>query len=83
MARRDHRGEQDQAVLYIDHHDLLLDLQIVFLTVLSIVARRQALQRTHDLLLTLGAPSDLARVALRRDALVPGYPPGAEHAAPH
>jgi lipopolysaccharide/colanic/teichoic acid biosynthesis glycosyltransferase len=70
-------------LFYIEHSGVLLDLRIVYLTAWSIVARRAALQQIHDVLLELGASTELARIALRRDALLPGYPPGAERPAPH
>jgi hypothetical protein len=70
-------------LFYVERHGVLLDMRILWLTALSIVAREQALRRTHELLLQLEAPSDLARIALRRDALVPAYPPGAQQAPPY
>ena len=65
-------------LFYIDHAGVALDLRVVWLTVVAIVCRPEALQRVHRLLVSLGAPNELARVALRRDALTPSLPPGAD-----
>jgi lipopolysaccharide/colanic/teichoic acid biosynthesis glycosyltransferase len=68
-------------LFYIDNRSLLLDVRLVALTVLAIVSRQAALVRVSRILVALGAPADLAQVTLRRDALVPALPPGAELAA--
>ncbi len=64
------------ALFYVDNGRLTLDLQLIGLTVVAVVSRRAALARVHKLLKRLGAPDDLARIALRQDALVPRPPPG-------
>jgi hypothetical protein len=56
-------------------------LRIIGLTVLTLISRPAALRRVHRLLLEIGAPADLARVALRSEPLQPGKPPGADAAA--
>ncbi len=62
-------------LFYIDHADIRLDVRIVWLTVVAIVSRPLALERVHTLLVNMGAPEELVRVALRRDVLTPGLPP--------
>jgi lipopolysaccharide/colanic/teichoic acid biosynthesis glycosyltransferase len=64
-------------LFYIDHRSLWMDVQLIGLTVLTILSRDAALTRINRMLVSLGAPADLARVCLRRDALVPHAPPGA------
>ena len=64
-------------LFYVDNRSIWLDIRIILATLLAVVARDRALTRTHHLLLTHGAPADLARIALRREALAPTRPPGA------
>jgi lipopolysaccharide/colanic/teichoic acid biosynthesis glycosyltransferase len=68
-------------LFYIDHRTLAVDVKIIAYTVLTILSREAALKRVHGLLLQLGAPPELARVALRRQALEPALPPGIEPSA--
>jgi lipopolysaccharide/colanic/teichoic acid biosynthesis glycosyltransferase len=64
-------------LLYIEHASVALDIRLIFLTLLSAVDRRAALDRVADLVAQLGAPADLVRVAARREPLQPAPPPGA------
>lgn len=64
------------ALFYVDKRSMSVDLRLISLTFVAIVSRRTALAKVHDLLRRLDAPDDLARIALRRDALVPRPPPG-------
>jgi lipopolysaccharide/colanic/teichoic acid biosynthesis glycosyltransferase len=63
-------------LFYVDHSSLWLDLRLIWLTIVAVAARPKALRGVNRLLLRLGAPDDLARVALREDALTPRPPPG-------
>jgi lipopolysaccharide/colanic/teichoic acid biosynthesis glycosyltransferase len=63
-------------LFYIERRSFLLDLQLILLTLVAIVSRPAALDRVAGLLNRRGA-ADLARIASRRDALVPTPPPGA------
>ncbi len=63
-------------LFYIDHRSLWLDLQLIALTVLTALSRRPALDGVARILEKLGAPTDLVRVAARRDPLVATLPPG-------
>jgi lipopolysaccharide/colanic/teichoic acid biosynthesis glycosyltransferase len=65
-------------LFYLDKSSVSLDLRLIALTIVAIISRRVALEGVHELLTRLGAPEDLARIALRRDALVPRPPPGAD-----
>lgn len=66
-------------LFYVDHRGPGLDLRLIGLTVLSLVSRRQALDKVSVLLEGLGADAGLCRVAARREPLQPSPPPGAEH----
>ena len=65
-------------LFYVDNRGNWLDFRIILTTLLAVVARNQALTRTHSLLLRYGAATELARIALRREPLAPARPPGAE-----
>jgi lipopolysaccharide/colanic/teichoic acid biosynthesis glycosyltransferase len=64
-------------IFYVSRSDILLDLRLIWLTALAIVSRDRALRAVHAELTQLGAPVDLARVALRDAPLLPLPPPGA------
>jgi lipopolysaccharide/colanic/teichoic acid biosynthesis glycosyltransferase len=64
-------------IFYVQNASVLLDVELVILTALAIVSRDRALRRVHAALVRLGAPNDLARVALRTASLEPLPPPGA------
>lgn len=61
---------------YIDNMSLLLDLKIIFLTLLSIFSREQALKGVTRILEGLKVSSDIIRVSKRQEQLVPTPPPG-------
>lgn len=63
-------------LLYIDHADLVLNVRLIALTLLSAVNRRAALDRVCSLVAELGAPADLVEVAARCQPLQPAPPPG-------
>lgn len=64
-------------LLYIDHAGVLLDVRLIFLTLLSAVSRRAALDRLSKLVRELDAPDELVAVVARRAPLQPAPPPGA------
>lgn len=66
------------ALLYVHSpRSLVLDLRILWLTVLTIVGRRRALAAASALVRRLGGGEDLAGVALREEPLRAAPPPGA------
>ena len=66
------------SLLYIKHQSLWLDFSLIFLTAVAIVSREKALKGVHKLLVMIGAPEDVVRVAKREDKLVPSPPPGSD-----
>ena len=64
-------------LLYIDHSGVWLDMRLIFVTLLSAVNRRAALDRVSALVSRLGAPPELVEVASRNSPLRPAPPPGA------
>jgi lipopolysaccharide/colanic/teichoic acid biosynthesis glycosyltransferase len=66
-------------LLYIENRNVLLDLYIIVLTVISILSRQLALKGVQKSLKWLGADDQLVRVAEREEPLQPYPPPGAAH----
>ncbi len=66
------------ALLYIDKMSVLLDIKIIWLTVLTIVNREEALVGIHQLAKKLGADDKTTQVTLRKIKLEPYPPPGSD-----
>lgn len=64
-------------LFYVDHRSLLVDIQVIALTVMAILSKRNALTGVQSLLRRLGAPEQLIKVAGRTEPLEPFPPPGA------
>jgi len=65
-------------LLYVQYGGVLLDIQLVFVTLLAIFSRDYALRGVNGLLLQLNAPTDIIRVSKRQDELLPFPPPGSD-----
>jgi len=63
-------------IFYIDKRNLFIDLKLIYLTVLAFVSRDRALQSISESLNNMQADSELVRVSLRKDILLPTPPPG-------
>jgi hypothetical protein len=63
-------------LFYAANHSIVVDLQLIALTVVRIVAMQAALEGVCRLLARLGAPADLVEFARRRAPLVPQAVPG-------
>jgi hypothetical protein len=64
-------------IFYTQHSSLLIDIQIIFLTLSALVSKQRALSGVQALLRKLGAPENLVEVAGRKQLLTPYPPPGA------
>ena len=64
---------------YVEHRSMSVDVRLVWLTIMTIVSRRRALQGVQFLLKRLDAPAELVRLASRGDPLVQMKPPGFEN----
>jgi len=69
-------------LFYIDHRSLWMDLQLIWLTVMGILSRESALRGASRILESRGAPSDLVRIALRRERLEEVVPTNSPSEAP-
>ena len=65
-------------LLYIDNQSLLLDLRLIFLTVIAIISREQALAKINRLLVKLNVDQDVIEVSKRKQSLQPTPPPGSD-----
>lgn len=64
-------------LFYTKHSSLLVDIQVILLTLSALISKRTALTGVQSLLRRLGAPDDLINVAGRTETLEPFPPPGA------
>jgi lipopolysaccharide/colanic/teichoic acid biosynthesis glycosyltransferase len=65
-------------LLYVKERTFLLDLEILWLTVVAILSRPVALRGVQVILKRLGADAQLLSVASRKEPLQPYPPPGSE-----
>jgi lipopolysaccharide/colanic/teichoic acid biosynthesis glycosyltransferase len=64
-------------LLYVENSSLALDLKLIFLTIVAIISREQALAGVQKILVKLGASETVKRAAKREEKLTPCPPPGA------
>jgi lipopolysaccharide/colanic/teichoic acid biosynthesis glycosyltransferase len=65
-------------LLYIDNITLGLDFRLIFLTIVNMYSRPNALRSLNKLLKEIDAPEDVIRVSKRHIVLVPFPPPGSD-----
>ena len=70
-------------LFYVDNRSFLLDLRLIFLTAVTILSRKKALEDAQRVLNDFGADEKLKRVAKREDELEPFPPPGATEIVTH
>lgn len=70
-------GKSRLGLFYLKNTNPIVDIKIVFLTVLAVVCRDCALRSVSEVLKKMGADSSLVLLASRTDPLVPSPPPGA------
>ena len=63
-------------LFYIEKQSTLLDIFIIFLTLLNIFSRKKALRILSKTMRKLKAPIELSKITLRKDVLLPLPPPG-------
>ncbi len=68
-------------LFYVQHHNLLLDIKLILLTVVAIISRQQALAGVVKILEDMGADERLIATAKRNAELQPFPPPGADAVA--
>ncbi|MCB1647487.1 MAG: sugar transferase [Pseudomonadales bacterium] len=65
------------SLAYIEHQSFLLDIHLIWLTVVAILDKQKALNALNRILISRNVDPDVIRVAKREDDLVPTPPPGA------
>ena len=65
-------------MFYIENSNLIMDLKLIFLTIVAILSRETALSYIVKILLKKNASKNLIIVASRKEELVPFPPPGSK-----
>jgi lipopolysaccharide/colanic/teichoic acid biosynthesis glycosyltransferase len=65
------------ALFYLTHASDWTDMRVLWLTAISVVSRRRALEGVSVLLRDMGAPDELVKLSLRNEVLAACPPPGA------
>ncbi len=63
-------------LFYIDNQNILLDIKIIWWTIIAIISKKTALSNVVKELIKLNAPSDIVQVSRREKDLTPSQPPG-------
>lgn len=64
-------------IFYIENRNILIDIRLIYLTVIAVLSRERALNTISDMLSDLNADPALVKVAQRKEILIPTPPPGA------
>ena len=72
-------GKSRLGLFYIEHRSLIVDIQLIWFTVLAILSRDKALRSVSALLARAGAEDALVELAQRQAPLVATPPPGAKN----
>jgi lipopolysaccharide/colanic/teichoic acid biosynthesis glycosyltransferase len=65
-------------LLYIEKRTFFMDLYIIFLTVCAVFSKRTALYGVYNIVSKINGDSQLLKVILREEPLIPFPPPGAD-----
>ena len=63
-------------LFYIKNQNLLLDIELIRLTILAIISKKNALRKIVKILTSLNADIELINIAKRDKPLIPSKPPG-------
>lgn len=69
-------GKSHLGLFYIENRTFFVDFQLVLLTIIAVISKKNALRRLNSLMKTLGAPQNLLTIASRTEPLLPSPPPG-------
>jgi lipopolysaccharide/colanic/teichoic acid biosynthesis glycosyltransferase len=64
-------------IFYIENRSMSVDIRLIYLTVIAVLSRDEALKRISIMLHNLNADPALVKVAQRKEVLIPSPPPGA------
>lgn len=72
-------GKSMLGIFYIENRSFLLDVKLIFLTIVAIVSKEKALVNLVQILRNCKANSLILQIASRKENLVPMPPPGANN----
>jgi lipopolysaccharide/colanic/teichoic acid biosynthesis glycosyltransferase len=65
-------------LFYIENRTFMLDIELIFITIIAILSREKALRALNKILLKKDADDELIQVSKRESKLIPATPPGLE-----
>ena len=65
-------------LFYLSKNNLIIDIFLIFITIISIISRKSALNLVCFLLRIVGASKELIYIASRKNILAPKAPPGSD-----
>jgi lipopolysaccharide/colanic/teichoic acid biosynthesis glycosyltransferase len=72
-------GKSMLGLFYIEKRNFIIDIKLIYLTVIAIISKENALNSLIVILKTLGTTDLLIQIASRKNKLVPMPPPGAKN----
>lgn len=72
-------GKGYLGIFYIENQSFLLDIKLIFITLITIFNRNLALKNVSKLLKKYNASESLIKIAERKEKLVPSPPPGSKN----
>jgi len=72
-------GKSMLGIFYIIHRNFLIDIKLIYLTIVAIISKEKALSSVVNILKKLGANNILIEIASRKIKLIPMPPPGAKN----
>ena len=69
-------GKSKLGLFYVDHNNILIDISLITITLISLLSRKIALKMNVFLLSKLKASEELLVLASRKEKLYPTPPPG-------
>lgn len=62
-------------LLYVAKNNFMMDIRLIFITVIAIINKQSALKSINKLLISLNVENDIIEVCKREKSLEPGFPP--------
>jgi lipopolysaccharide/colanic/teichoic acid biosynthesis glycosyltransferase len=72
-------GKSMLGIFYIIHRNFLIDIKLIYLTIVAIISKEKALSSVVNILKKLGANNILVEIASRKNQLIPMPPPGTKN----
>jgi len=72
-------GKSMLGIFYIENRNFIIDIKLIYLTVIAIISKEKALNSLIVILKKLGTTDLLVQIASRKSQLIPMPPPGAKN----